>query len=146
MQRGPVVLSAAWLNFWRIEIGVVVLSVLYWVLGSNSYLQGLFGSHAVTEDIERETFLLWQGAITVFCCYVWFYSRVLFDMENFHLTTFIMFQSGMALGDALVLILAWQFIPILEGGSLFMFVLMCALAGFFLLMRVIFLYEYRYSK
>ena len=76
--KSPVALDALpkpWLYFWRLEILVVLGSVCYWAFGYKSYLNGIFGAH--TEGIDREYFLLLQGAITIFCCYVYvlFYAR-----------------------------------------------------------------------
>jgi len=77
--KSPVALDALpkpWLYFWRLEILVVLASVCYWAFFYKNYLNGIFGAH--TEGIDREYFLLLQGAITIFCCYVYvlFYARL----------------------------------------------------------------------
>lgn len=61
-------LPTLWLWFWRVEILVVLGSVGYWMFGYRNYLTSIFGAH--TEGIDREYFLLLQGCITIFCCYV----------------------------------------------------------------------------
>jgi len=129
-------LTPFWLWTFRVEILIVLGTVFYWTFFHLNYFRNMFGQ----QDFKaREFFLLLQGGVTIFCCYVYFYARVLFDMKHFHFETFTKLQEAMAIGDVLVLVLSFLFQDVFSQGSAPHFIAMIVMAIVWGGARVVFL-------
>lgn len=131
-------ISPRWLGIFRLEIPLCAVTVAYWLLAPDHYLERMFGSAGVDAS---ERYLLWQAGSAVLSMFVWFYGRVLFS-RTVHLRTFRFLQEGMTIGDLGVLALS-AYLAVVGRPDTGMLVSQVVLAAFWGCLRVVFLLQHR---
>ena len=128
--------SAGWRALFALEIPICLATVLYWWLGTESYLKTTFGLDAAD---GVHVALVWQCAVVVGTVFVWFYGRWLLSPEV-ELRPFRWLQEGMAIGDVLLIVLGVRLLA-LPGAARAAAVAQIGMASLWLLVRVVFLFR-----